>query len=79
VKLFIPWRFFFRCLRKQQANSREYWLTYFSFDDPGVTLIPDVPITPEDIRRESPLRSREKQERAVLSRLVQRKRRRTLH
>jgi hypothetical protein len=79
MKLFIPWRFFFRCLRKQEANNREYWLTYFSFADPGVTLIPEVPITPEDIDRENLSAADEKQESEILSALAERKRTRILH
>jgi hypothetical protein len=72
VKLFIPWRLFFRFLISQPAESREHWLTYFRFDDFGVALVPDVPIRPEE--REGLLPSREQEERAVLSALAERKR-----
>ena len=79
MQLFIPWRFFFRCLRKQETANLEYWLTYFSFEDKGVTLIPEVPITPEDVTRETRPPSRDAEERILLSALSERKRVRTLH
>jgi hypothetical protein len=80
VKLVIPWHFFFTSLRKQPLTSREDWLTYFAFDDPGVTLLPDVPISLEGVLRDAlaPEPKREKQELEVLAELTERKRMRLL-
>jgi hypothetical protein len=76
VKLVIPWHFFFRSLRKQLLTSREDWLTYFAFDDPGVTLLPDVPISLEEILRDALTlkQERDKRELEVLAELTERKR-----
>jgi hypothetical protein len=77
-KLFIPWRWFFRSLSRQPAKGRKQWLTYFSFDDPGVTLIPEVEVPQAEILRET-LPPAEEQEQAVLSALAERKRTKLLH
>jgi hypothetical protein len=72
VKLFIPWRLFFRLLSKQPRKKRGQWLTLFKFDDCGVELIPDVPVS-------AVLSFRKKQERAAVSAVAERKRVRILH
>jgi hypothetical protein len=76
VKLIIPWLFFFTSLRKQRLTSREDWMTYFEFDDPGVTLLPDVPISLEQVLREALTLEpkREERELEVLTELTERKR-----
>ena len=81
MKLVIPWHFFFTSLRKRRLTSREAWLTYFTFDDPGVTLLPDVPTSLEEILRDAfaPEPERDKWELEVLAELAERKRARILH
>ncbi len=76
MKLLIPWHFFFTSLRKQPLTSREDWWTYFAFDDSGVTLLPDVPISLEDVLRHAlaPEPERDKRELEVLADLTERKR-----
>lgn len=80
MKLVIPWHFFFTSLRKRPLARRERRLTYFAFDDPGVTLLPDVPLSLEKILREAlaPEPERDKKELDVLADLTERKRARLL-
>jgi hypothetical protein len=80
VKLIIPWHFFFTSLRKHPLTSRDDRLTYFAFDERGVTVLPDVPISLEEVLREAlaPEPEREKQELEILAELTERKRARLL-
>ena len=78
-KLFIPWELFFESLRKQPATVRQEWLQWWLFNDPGVVLIPDILIPAAKVPGESSVSLREKQERAVLSLITNRKQSKTLH
>jgi hypothetical protein len=75
VKLLIPWHFFFTAIRKQVEDERWEWLTYFAFDDRGVLLLPDAPISLEDVLRAAfaPEPEREDREFEVLAELTERK------
>ena len=80
MKIVIPWHFFYTSLRRQPLPDREDWLTYFAFDDPGVLLLPDAPISLEGVLREALALEpdREKQELDILAELTERKRARLL-
>ena len=56
--------------------SREDWVTYFAFDDSGVTLLPDALISLEQVLREAlaPQPERDERELEVLAELTERKR-----
>jgi hypothetical protein len=81
VRLVIAWHFFFTSLRKQSLTNREDRLTYFEFDDPGVTLLPDAPISLEQVLREAlaPEPEREQRELEVLTKVTERKRARLIN
>ena len=81
MKPVISWHFFFRSLRKQPLLDREDWLTFFAFDHRGVTLLPDVPISLEEILRDAlaPEPERDQRELEVLTELTERKRASLVH
>ncbi|HEX2226865.1 MAG TPA: hypothetical protein VHM64_06970 [Candidatus Binatia bacterium] len=81
MKLLIPWHYLFWSLRKQRLTSREDWVTYFAFDDPGVTLLPDALISLEQVLREAlaPQPERDERELEVLAELTERKRASLVH
>jgi hypothetical protein len=70
---------FFEALAKQPARQRHQWLRWWLFDDHGVELVPPVLMPDGEVPRGIPLSRREKQERAVLTALAERKRARLLH
>ncbi len=81
MKLLIPWHYLFWSLRKQHLTSREDWVTYFAFDDPGVTLLPDALISLEQVLRQAlaPEPERDERELEVLAELTARKRASLVH
>ena len=78
-KLFIPWRPFFLFISKQPARQRHQWLRWWLFDDCGVELVPPVLMPEGEVPRGIPLTIRDKQERAVMGALSERKRARIIH